>query len=73
MVNINVEIDDYTNRVLAVIKAKMGVRTKGEALSWFAEEYGDESVEKKYFKELQKKTMAKQWSKEDEIWEQYLK
>ena len=40
------EIDDYTNRVLGVIKEKFGLKDKSLALSKFAELYGEEFVEK---------------------------
>ncbi|MFH1895852.1 MAG: hypothetical protein ABIJ74_04760 [archaeon] len=44
-VSINVKIDDYTSRVLGVVKEKYGLNDKGEALDKFAEMYGDEFVE----------------------------
>jgi len=46
MVFAQVDLDDYTNRVLNVIKAKFGLKDKSEALNKFAEMYGDELVEK---------------------------
>lgn len=51
-----VEIGKYANKVLAVIKAKYGLKDKSEAINKFAELYGDEIVEKEakdeYIKEM---------------------
>ena len=51
-----VEIGEYTNKVLAVIKAKYGLKDKSEAINKFAELYGDEIVEREakdeYIKEM---------------------
>lgn len=46
MVFAQLNMDEYTNRVLNVIKAKFGLKDKSEALNKFAEMYGDELVEK---------------------------
>jgi hypothetical protein len=46
MTNLCVEIDQYTNRVLGVIKGKYGLKDKGQAVNKFAELHGDEFVEK---------------------------
>ena len=40
------EIDDYTNRVLGVIKEKFGLKDKSKALVKFASMYGEDFVEK---------------------------
>ncbi|MFH0713868.1 MAG: hypothetical protein V1722_04905 [Candidatus Micrarchaeota archaeon] len=45
-VNVNLIVDDYTNRVLGVIKEKYGLKDKGEALCTFADMYGDDFVER---------------------------
>ena len=45
-VAMNVKVNGYTSRVLGVVKAKYGLRDKGEALDRFAEEFGEEFVEK---------------------------
>ena len=45
-VQFRAEIDEYTNRVLGVIKEKYGLKDKSVALKKFAEMYGDEFVEK---------------------------
>jgi hypothetical protein len=46
MVYARVELDDYTNRVLNVIKGKYGLKDKSEAINKMADMYGDELVEK---------------------------
>ena len=46
MVFARLELDDYTNKVLNVIKAKCGLKDKSAALNKFAEMYGDDVVEK---------------------------
>ena len=46
LISARVELDGYTNKVLAVLKAKYGLRDKSEAIKKFAELYGDEIVEK---------------------------
>jgi hypothetical protein len=40
------QIDDYTNRVLGVVKEKFGLKDKSDALNKFAEMYGEEFVER---------------------------
>lgn len=51
-----VELEEYTNRVLAVVKAKYGLNDKSEAINKFAELYGEDIVEKEakdeYIKEM---------------------
>ena len=51
-----VELEEYTNKVLAVIKAKYGLKDKSDAINKFAELYGDDIVEKEakeeYVKEM---------------------
>ncbi|HQT45132.1 MAG TPA: DUF2683 family protein, partial [Candidatus Micrarchaeota archaeon] len=42
MVFAQIELNDYTNRVLNVLKAKFGLKDKSEAINKFAEIYGDE-------------------------------
>ncbi len=55
-VSARVEINEYVNRVLGVIKAKYGLKDKSEAINKFVELYGDEVVEKeaneKYVKHM---------------------
>jgi len=45
MVDARVELSEYSNRVIAVVKAKHGLRDKSEALNMFIETYGPEEVE----------------------------
>ena len=45
-ISARIELDSYANKVLAVLKAKYGLRDKSEAINKFAELYGDEVVEK---------------------------
>jgi len=56
MISARLTLDEYTNRVLNVIKAKFGLRDKSEALNKFVEMYGDDFVEKeatdKYIKKI---------------------
>lgn len=46
MVSAQVYLDDYTNHVLNVIKAKFGLTDKSEAINKLAEIYGEDYVEK---------------------------
>lgn len=54
---INAAVNDYTNRVIGVIKEKYGLKDKGEALNKFAELYGDEFVEKEVKEEVIKEVI----------------
>ncbi|HLC92600.1 MAG TPA: hypothetical protein VJH23_02750 [archaeon] len=47
MVEIDVKLNEYTNRVLRAVKKKYGLKNKGAALDKFVEIYGEEYVEKK--------------------------
>ncbi|MBU2496577.1 MAG: DUF2683 family protein [Nanoarchaeota archaeon] len=42
-----VELDERANRVINIVKAKYGMRDKGEAINKIAEEYGEEMLEPK--------------------------
>ncbi len=57
-VNVNVQIDDYTNRVLGVVKEKYGLKDKGQALVRLAHEFGGEYVDKEVSEESLKRTIA---------------
>lgn len=46
MVLARLELDDYANNVLNVVKAKYNLHDKSEALNKFVEIYGDEFVER---------------------------
>ncbi len=58
MVYARVVLNDYTNKVLNVIKAKYGLNDKSEALNKFADLYGEKEVKKevsdKYVKKILK-------------------
>ena len=45
-VTMNVKVDDYTSRVLGVIKEKFGLKDKSEALNKFADLCGEDFVER---------------------------
>jgi hypothetical protein len=45
-VSARVELNPYSNKILAVLKAKYGLKDKSEAINKFVELYGDEIVEK---------------------------
>lgn len=44
--NLRLNISEYTNRVLGVIKEKFGLKDKSQALDKFTNMFGDEFVEK---------------------------
>lgn len=46
------EIDDYTNRVLGVVKEKFGLKDKSDALNKFVGMYGEDFVEKEVKEEF---------------------
>jgi len=45
-ISARITLNPYTNKVLAVIKAKYSLKDKSRALNKFAELYGDEVVQK---------------------------
>ncbi len=45
-VNIRLNISEYTNRVLGVIKEKFGLKDRSQALDKFAELFGGKFLEK---------------------------
>jgi len=55
MISARVELDDYSNRVLGIIKIKFGLKDKSEALNKFIELYGEEIMEKEANEEYIKK------------------
>jgi len=57
MVMAQIQLTDYTNRVLNVIKARFGLGDKSEALNKFAELYGDEFVEREADDEYARKVL----------------
>ena len=60
----SITVNDYTSRVLGVVKERFGLRDKAEALDKFTEIYGEEFVEKEVKEELLKKMI-----KDCENWE----
>ena len=58
MIAARVELEDYTNKVLNVIKAKYGLLDKSQALNKFALMYGEEFVEFEPKDEYIKKAIA---------------
>ena len=45
MVQAIIDIEDHTNRVLNIVKAKFGLRDKSEAIDLMAEQYEEEILE----------------------------
>jgi len=43
-VTLNLHVDEYTNRVLGVIKEAFGLKNKSEALQKFAQMHGEEFI-----------------------------
>jgi hypothetical protein len=58
LISARVELNDYTNRVLGVIKIKFGLKNKSEGLNKFIELYGDDVIEKEVSDEYLKKVIA---------------
>ena len=53
-ISARVELNTYANKVLAVLKAKYGLKDKSEAINKFADLYGEEIVEKEVSEEYVK-------------------
>ncbi len=45
MVKALVNLDEYENRILNIVKARYGFRTKTEAMKWIIRGYGDDLLE----------------------------
>ena len=56
-VTMNVKINDYTSRVLGVVKETYGLKDKGEALNKFADMYGEEFVDQEVKEEVIKEVI----------------
>lgn len=54
-ISARVELNDYANRVIGIIKIKFGLKDKSEALNKFIELFGDEIMEKEASEEYIKK------------------
>jgi len=57
MVTMNIKVNEYTSRVLGVIKEKYGLKDKAEALDKFADEFGEEYVDRKIKDEIVKEVV----------------
>jgi hypothetical protein len=57
MVVARVNIDDFANRVLNVVKAQFGLKDKSEALNKFFRMFGNEFVEEEVKEEYIKKLL----------------
>ena len=57
MVDARVQLKEYSNCVIAVVKAKYGLRDKSEALNRFIETYGPEEVEPEVKESYMKKLL----------------
>lgn len=57
-VMMNVKANEYTSRVLGVVKEKYGLNDKGQALNKFVEMFGDEFVDREVKEEIVKEVIA---------------
>ncbi|MDD4250793.1 MAG: DUF2683 family protein [Candidatus ainarchaeum sp.] len=57
-VTMNLKAEEYTNRVLGVIKEKYGLNDKSQALNKFAQMFGEEFVEREVKEEIIKEVIA---------------
>lgn len=57
LISARVEINDYANKILGIIKIKFSLKDKSEALNKFIEIYGDEVMEKQATEEYAKKVI----------------
>ena len=58
MISARVSLNGYTNKVLAMIKAKYGLTDKSQAINKFIEIYGENVVEKEASDEYVKKIIG---------------
>lgn len=57
MISARVELNDYTNKVLGIIKIKFGLKDKSESLNKFIELYGDDIMDQEANEEYTKKVI----------------
>jgi hypothetical protein len=57
-VTMNLRAEDYTSRVLGVVKEKYGLNDKSQALNKFVEMFGDEFVDREIKDEVIKEVIA---------------
>ena len=56
-ISARIELNEYANRVLAVVKAKHQLKDKSAAINFFIEEHGDDVIEKEASGEYIKETL----------------
>jgi hypothetical protein len=54
----NLKAEDYTNRVLGVVKEKYGLNDKSQALNKFVDMFGDEFVDREVREDVIKEVIA---------------
>jgi len=69
MISARVELNDYANRVIGIIKIKFGLKDKSEALNKFIELYGEDMMEKEASEEYTKRVIETAKKTYDKIWE----
>ena len=64
-VNMNLKVNEYTSRVLGVVKEKFGLNDKAEALNKFADMFGEEFVDREVKEEVVNKMIrdCEEWAK----------
>ena len=65
MVSMSITVNEYTSKVLGVIKEKFGLKDKAQALDKFAEMYGEEFVDREVRDEVIEEVIksSKEWEK----------
>ncbi len=66
MTSMSITVNEYTNRVLGVIKEKFGLKDKARALDKFADMFGEEFVEREVKDEVVNEMIkdCEKWEKE---------
>ena len=61
----SITVNEYTSKVLGVIKEKFGLKDKAQALDKFAEMYGEEFVDREVRDEVIEEVIksSKEWEK----------
>jgi hypothetical protein len=57
-VTMNLKAEDYTSRVLGVVKEKYGLNDKSQALNKFVDMFGDEFVDREVREDVIKEVIA---------------
>ncbi len=57
MVTMNLKVNEYTSRVLGVVKEKYGLRDKAQALDRFTEMFGEDFVDREIREEVVREVM----------------